>query len=375
MSSSAFNGKNYAIWQNNALNPQEFGSLKLKARLEYLCLLAHLAPSTHNTQPWRFFADMTEPSVTIYIDRHFVLPASDADGRQAAISLGCALENMVCGARYFGLNPTVEFLTNDAGKIGPFSENEPGLTAVIKIKFAKSEPDLMLEKIIKAIFKRKVMRAEYDPQKNISAEILQSLQKFTDNDTTKLHLVTDSIRRLGIAEFQSQADAFVINSAKFSRELGDWLLPNDTASFVGMPGIGFGLPDDQALRLHHGLSGKTSLQPEDGLKFAAAGKIGLEKCPLIGVITTKKDDVENWLSAGRIFERIFLELTSQGANLAMHAGITEVTLVKKIFSVALGTTRHVTVLFRAGYVKKEKDAARPHSPRLPLEKALLNDKP
>ena len=166
MLTAAFNGKNYDFWKNSALNPREFNALKVRARLEYLCFLAHLAPSTHNTQPWRFFADETEQSITIYIDRHFVLPASDVNGRQTTISLGCALENMVCGARYFGFNPTIELLTNDANKVKPFSKNEPRLTAVIKIKFAEIKPDLALEKIIKAIFKRKVMRAEYDPQKH-----------------------------------------------------------------------------------------------------------------------------------------------------------------------------------------------------------------
>ncbi len=375
MITSTFSSKNYDVWKNTALNPQTFAALKTKAQLEYLCLLAHLAPSSHNTQPWRFFIDEQNQSIIIYLDRKFILPASDVDGRQALVSAGSALENLIYGANYLGFECGTELLTTDNNKVKPFSASEPKLTPLVKIKFKKIKPDINLEKNYQAIFNRKVVRTEYDPQKLIPENILQSIQNFADGETIKLHIITDNARRLGIAEFQAQADGFVINSSKFSKELGDWLLPNDTESFVGMPGIGFGLPDDQALRMHHGLLGKAPLQPEDGLKFAAAGKIGLEKSPAIIVITTKKDDIENWIAAGRLFEKIFLKLTASGIQLAMHAGITEVALIKKIFSMTLGTTRHVTVLFRIGYAKKESDVNRPHTPRLPLTEVIITDKP
>ena len=350
-----------------------FKSLNIKEKLEYFCLLGHLAPSSHNTQPWRFWIDEANVSITIYLNKDFILPASDVDGRQATISIGCATENIISGALYYGYLGTVEFLTDDKTKIKPSAQNEALLIPIVKIKFQESNTDLPID-TIQAIFNRKVTRAEYDPTKLISNNILESIQKLPDGEDTKLHLITDGLRRLSIAEFQSQADAYVINSPKFSRELGDWLLPNNTKSCLGMPGIDFGLQDDEAERLHNGLSGKSPLQPEDGLKFAMGGKIFIEKSPMIGIITTKKDDIENWIKAGEVFEKIFLELTKQGIQVAVHAGITEVSLIKKIFSLTLGTNRYITVLFRAGYVKKEEDNKRPFSPRLPLKEILLSDK-
>ncbi|TSC83751.1 MAG: Uncharacterized protein G01um101413_891 [Parcubacteria group bacterium Gr01-1014_13] len=365
--------KNCELWEYRS-NWGNLGQLNLGDKLNYLCLLAHLAPSSHNTQPWRFFIDEANKIISVYLDREFVLSASDIDGRQAVVSIGCAVENLICGAKYLGMEPTIKLLTSDKKKVKPFVENEPKITPLLEIKFTEVKPYLKLEKIVKAIFNRKVIRAEYDPQKPVPDEVIDLLKKTTDEKMTKLHLITDSLRRLGIAELQSQADAFVINSPKFSKELGQWFLPNDTANFVGMPGISFGLPDDQALRMHNGLLEKTALQPEDGLKFALAGKIGLEKSPLIGIITTKNDDIKNWLLAGRSFEKIFLTLTDNDIQVAVHAGIIEVPLIKRIFSATLGTTRHITVLFRAGYVKKEEDKNRPHSPRLPLAAVILSDK-
>lgn len=365
---------NYKLWKNE-LSLDELGRLTLANKLTYLCLLAHLAPSSHNTQPWRFFIDENSKTITIYLDRQFVLPASDVDGRQAVVSIGCAAENLVLGAKYLGLEPDIKFLTLDKEKVKPFAETEPRLTPLLEIKFTETGMDLKLEKIVKAIFNRKAVRAEYDPQKPIPEGIIDLIKKIPNEEITKLHLITGSLHRLGIAEFQSQADAYVINSPKFSKELGQWLLPNDTTNFVGMPGIGFGLTDEQALRMHNGFLGKSPLQPEDGLKFALGGKIGLEKSPLIGIITTTKDDIENWIMAGRNFEKIFLTLTDNNVQVAVHAGITEVPLIKKIFSATMGTTRYITVLFRAGYVKKEEDKNRPHSPRLPLTEVILKDKP
>ena len=52
---------------------------------------AHLAPSVHNTQPWRLVIrpDLLE----LYADRSRQLAALDPTGRQLIVSCGCALLN------------------------------------------------------------------------------------------------------------------------------------------------------------------------------------------------------------------------------------------------------------------------------------------
>ena len=366
---------NYTAWDLPHLTPKSFAELPKRDQLLHLVALAHLAPSSHNTQPWRFFVDEKNNTINLYIDRIRVLPASDKVGRQTLIGVGAALENLVVAAEYFGLHSKITLHINHETKILPWENNKnlPRYTHVASINFKPSSPNLAYETLVKSITERKVVRAEYDPERKISEEIIKELEKIPDGEITRLHLITDNLRRLSISEFQGQADGFVINSKTFSRELGEWLLPNDTESPVGMPGNNFGLPDDQARRMHQGLLGETPLEPEDGLRFAIAGKMGIEKSPLIGFITVKKDTPENWLAAGRTFEKIFLTLVTNGIQVAVHAGIVEVPLIKQIFSMTLGTLRPITALFRAGYVKKEEDKARPHSPRLPLNEVILNE--
>ncbi len=357
------------------INHAAFSALDTYNQLAFLCLLGHLAPSSHNTQPWRFLINKQTLQIIMYLERKFVLPASDEAGRQAVISLGCALENIFIGAAYYGYTAAIDLAPIEKTDVLPAKDNQPSCVKIATINFSHATPQPELHSTVKAIFDRKVIRAEFDPTKTILEKDIAAIQQFADQETTQFHAVTDSLRRLGVAEFQAQADGFVINSSKFSKELGDWLLPNDTDSLLGMPGIGFGLQDDEAARLHNGLVGAAALRPEDGLKFAASGKIFIEKSPLIGIITTKQDDPLHWIAAGRLFEKIFLFLTEQNIQVAIHAGITEVSLIKKIFSMTLGTTRHTTVLFRAGYVKNEADTHRPFSPRLPLSSVLLTDTP
>lgn len=371
-------GKNYNAWEIQTLTPKEFQTLPAQDQLIYLCKLAHLAPSTHNTQPWRFLLDPAAKSIDIYLDRKFVLPASDAVGRQSVISIGCAIENLLVSAECFGFQSKIKLLNPPKNEVQPLkNSSDERYVLLATVKFSLSQTKVTSEKrsytcdFLQNIFSRKVTRAEYDPVRKISDEVISELQKIPDGKATKIHPIKDALRKLAISEFQGQADSYVINSQKFSRELGEWLLPNNTGSFLGMPGSGFGLNDSEAKRLHNAFSGKEALQPEDGLRFSLAGKMGIEKSPILNIITIAKDDVLHWLEAGRVLERVFLTLENHGISVAIHAGMVEVGLVNKIFAATIGTTRKIAAVFRAGWPKNEADKKRPHSPRLPIEEVLL----
>lgn len=367
---------NYSMWHIKPLSPKEFQDLSFHKQAEYLCHLASLAPSSHNSQPWRFFIDEKRGHIEVYLDRQFVLSASDTAGRQAVISIGCAIENLIIGAGYLGEDARVEIRSVSTDDVRPRrKKTDKQYIFLTRIHYTIPKSQALLKPLYKSIFMRKVMRAEFDQGRSIPKEVIKKLENVCDGKRTKLHLIADAVRRLGIAEFQHQADGYVINSPTFSRELGEWLLPNDTPSPVGMPGTGFGLKDAEAIRIHEGLMEKRPLEPEDGLKFALAGKMGIEKSPIICCITIPKDNVSYWIDAGRAFERMFLTLDSHGLSVAVHAGIIEVSLVTRMFGLSLGTLRRPAVLFRIGYVKDPKHNDRPHSPRLPLEKIVLRERP
>ena len=118
--------------------------------VQELVRLATLAPSGHNTQPWRFQADTRR--VTITPDFHRRLPVVDPDDHALFISLGAALENLVVAAREHGFLPTVELFPDD----GP----EGALR--VRLDPLRPRPSPWQDALAKALEERQSTRALYD---------------------------------------------------------------------------------------------------------------------------------------------------------------------------------------------------------------------
>lgn len=374
-SSQTSEQKHSRAWAGSPYSPQAFAARSLQDQLEHLCLLGHLAPSTHNSQPWRFQIDASRRIITLSLDRQAILPASDPAGRQAVISIGCALKNMMLGAQELGMPTSITYLSNDVARIAAASERDRmgQYIPLARLRLGLPAPPASPPSLYPSIFSRKVVRAEFDPERLIPAEIMKEMNDIGhQRDAATLLTITEPQQRLTVAELQAQADSFVLNSKTFSEELGMWLLPNNTTSSVGMPGIGFGLQDAQAVRIHEGLLNKRPLEPEDSLRFALAGRLGMEKSPLIGCVATREDSIRNWLDAGILLEHVLLALDRQGIAVALHAGIAEVALVRRMFMATFRMREYPAILFRAGFVRDPAVLMRPHSPRLPLDEVLLD---
>src|SRR6476659_2579392 len=73
---------------------------------------ATLAPSIHNTQPWRF---VLRPGVLdVYADRSRQLLVLDPTGRQLHLSVGCAVFNARVSLAASGVSPAVRRLPDPA---------------------------------------------------------------------------------------------------------------------------------------------------------------------------------------------------------------------------------------------------------------------
>ena len=70
--------------------------------------IARRAPSVHNTQPWTW--SIHGDALELYADRTRALEASDPDGRNLAMSCGCALHHALVATRALGWTPVVDTL-------------------------------------------------------------------------------------------------------------------------------------------------------------------------------------------------------------------------------------------------------------------------
>lgn len=77
-------------------------------KLRFLLRYAILAPSSFNTQPWKF--SIGEDEIQVFTDKTRWLKVSDPDQRELYISIGCALENLLVAAEHFGYGHQVVYL-------------------------------------------------------------------------------------------------------------------------------------------------------------------------------------------------------------------------------------------------------------------------
>ena len=94
---------------------------------EFACL----APSVHNTQPWRWRI-RNDHLIELWADRDRQLRVADPDGRNLAISCGAALHHFIVASRALGAISTVD-LTPVGG--------EPDLLATIRLSPGRTASD------------------------------------------------------------------------------------------------------------------------------------------------------------------------------------------------------------------------------------------
>lgn len=369
------NGENYSAWTLEKLSLNEFWELPSnKARYKYLARLAHLAANSHNTQPWLFKYINKNESLIFYIDTTRILPASDIVGRQAVISLGCAIANFEVAAEALGC-VLVKRILLDNIKI---SNQVLAPIQVIEINIIKNEKEIEnlneKNKIYNAIFTRRVDRGEFDHDRLIESNLINTVTLLGNELNVKTIMISDWGRKVALAELQAQADSFVVNNREFANELvNDWMLENDSASGLGMPGDTFGLNQEQTKKIKFRFRDNLGFDSDDAVSIAQLGKKGILSCQCVGILTIEKDEPAQWLNAGVVLEKGALHFESHGISWAVHAGLAEVSQVNMLMlrPIAL-TTKRPVILFRAGYLKSNALRA-PHSPRQLFEKVWMEE--
>lgn len=342
--------KNYEAWKIEPLK----GLISKTELYKHLIGWAILAPNSHNSQPWKFILRPTKNVIGVCLNKIDILPASDKIGREAYISIGCAIENLVIAASYYRLDPQVEL---------EFQGQNFYPDAVCNIKLGEPSGiiDERREKILKAIKERRVNRGEYRSDKRIPEEVNEVLKKIAKERGVDLNFITDAPTRFSIAQIQYMADKFVVALNSFREELGEFLLPNDTQSGKGMPGSTFGMQDSLALEVHEKLKRKGQFDPDLAHGIAQGDYDGICSAQLLGIISIDKDDPAGWISAGRTFQKIALTAEMNNLAVAVHAAIVEVSVFNSALRLRLGNLRsRPTVIFRMGYPTRRY----PHSPRL-----------
>lgn len=100
------------IWD---ISERDFPAAGEREKMRFLLRYAIPAPSSHNTQPWKFRI-VGDETIEIYADNARWLKVADAGKRELYPSVGCALENLLIAAGHFGYQTEVDYFPHSANE-------------------------------------------------------------------------------------------------------------------------------------------------------------------------------------------------------------------------------------------------------------------
>ncbi len=337
-------GGNYEPWH---INYKDFYSLKYTVdKLRFLLKFAVLAPSTHNSQPWKFIISDSEILVVPELER--TLPVADPEYRLLCISLGCTVENLLIAANYYNYQAKVEYFPHGAEEI------------TIRISLRENSPSTKDKEdhLIFAIPKRRTNRSKYSPATPKKEELSQ-LENLVI-DTSAIRFVTDLEKQKTIADILLESRLKAFDNKLFRKELAHYKRTNLTKSPLGMPGFTMGLNTPLSLVTPF------AIRHINVIRFLKKQEEKLLKkyTPTFGFVITTGDSKTDWVAAGRLFERITLE----AERLHIQTAISAISpKVHKPLQEVLDTPHFPQVFFRMGHTDKIPG----HSPRLSTEEVTI----
>ena len=209
----------YEAAANEARRPAPEASTDLRE----LVRLAPLAPSGHNTQPWKFRLEAGR--IQLYPDLTRRVPVVDPDNRELWISLGSALENLLLAAAHFGYQAETTY--HLAGT--PDDHIAVALHKTGPAPAGRSAP-------FEAIPLRQSTRSAYDGQPVPGTELRQLEAAATGAGVTPL-LFTDAAAMQPLLEYVVAGNEQQLSNDEFKQELVRWIRFNDREALASRDGL------------------------------------------------------------------------------------------------------------------------------------------
>ena len=298
------------IWRHG-----ERGSSDEPAVLRELVRYATLAPSSHNSQCWKF--RLGDQSVSILPDYQRRCPIVDPDDHHLFVSLGCAAENLVQAASALGFRGDAVFNTRT---------NESLDISLVRATEVRTP-------LFEAIPRRQSTRAEFDA-KPLSNDELRRLEAAGSGNGVRVHLLTDQRAMENVLDFVVQGNTAQMRDPAFVRELKHWLRFNGGQAARQGDGLFSGSSGNPtAPRWLGGLLFDlffTEKAENDQYARQVRSSAGIE------VLVSELEDKHHWIEAGRAFQRFALQATAMDVRTAHLNPPVEVASLRPQFAQSIG---------------------------------------
>jgi nitroreductase len=315
--------------------------MKRAVNLAKLVQQAMLAPSSHNTQPWRF--RVADDTIYLYADRSRALPMNDPDDRELTMSCGCALLNLRVAAAAAGLQAALEILPDGS---------EPDLLAAVQLRQSaeRHQPEAELSALTGS---RHTYRRSFD-KTHVDDEIVAELCAAARTEGAWL-------RRL-VGEQVNEAAALVARGGaaqwadrRWREELAQWMRPRRSGDGLTLPGVVAPLARMVVRNI------------DMGKAVAARDRRLAQESPVLAILGTAGDTRRDWLAAGQALERVLLTARRWGLQASFLNQPVQVSALRSRLQQLAATTGFPQMLIRLGVPSEEPGA----TPRRVLSRLMV----
>lgn len=321
-----------SVWQ---IDPQAFPeqddvSEKIKFWLKY----AVLAPSAHNTQPWRW--EIAGGSLLVYRDPAHTLAVGDPTLRETTLSIGTFIENFIIAANHWGHGVTVSdtvWTVNDE--------------LFAKLTVADSAQALTVDPaLFDGLVKRHTNRGPYKPEP-IAPELVEKLTALAEFGVGIFPIV-DPAAKERIAQLVGQGTKIALSMRPMRQELSELIFREDQPRESGMM-LESMMEQPPATTVDHVAWFKEEFDVD---QEAAYWQQVFATSPLHVVIGTQADGPEAWLNAGRVMERVLVLAAANGLNHSLAAAPVEIPPLAPQLRKEADMAYRPQALFRLGVPEK-----------------------
>jgi hypothetical protein len=311
--------------------------------LRHVAQAGGLAPSVHNTQPWRFVAGAGR--LGLHADASRQLKVLDPDGRQLHLSCGAALFHARVGARALGLNVKVRLLPDPSAP-----------THLADLVLTRGDPATDDEvRLATAILHRHTHRGPFD-DRPLPEALLTMLSNAATAEGAHLHQVVAADELIELEVLLARADAMEEEDGRYRAELATWV-------HFGSP-VEDGIPASAVASVPG-----SSLRQRDFTLTHPAGVDGSAPHPdrpAVVVLTTEGDEPRAWLRAGQALAAVLLRAADHGVQAQPLGQVTDVLAYRLALRGALGILGTPQLVLRMGFAARS-----PVTPRRVVDDVLL----
>ena len=282
------------------------------ALLRELARYATLAPSGHNTQPWKF--RLRKDRIDLLADYSRRTPIADPDDHHLWVSLGCAAENLTQAATAFGMHADLS-VSGDGVHID-LSPSAARRTAWFE-----------------AIPWRRSTRAEYDGRAFGSDEIRQ-LERAAMGLDVRMELLANQKQLNQVRDCVIAGNTAQMADGAFIRELKAWIRFNRSEAVERKDGLFAGCSGNAEVPRWLGSTMFSLFFTRDGENDKYAKQI--RSSAGVAVFAAAQATPSGWVAAGRACERFLLQAAALDVRTAFINQPVEVKALRPQFASLMG---------------------------------------